>query len=682
MRDLFPDLVGAPRSSTDAKIIVPEKYSADFDIKALMDSAKDPDTGLLRDLKIDDSDLPRASSFYDYCFRIIGDDAHPPWLIQMWIGLFLFAEVCPVCSDKRWLNLQWVVEHADRAMPSVEIVRFLKVLKHGKCPKCGRNKHDLIHNHGLRDYVELVNVLGQRSGKSSSAGLYASYLTHWYLKFPRLASVTNAMQKSTELTGTFVSLTFSKAFGLLWTPYTNIINDSRWWQSFHKMLDEHSLKYGVELYRKKDEYIKYFYKGIRMYPSGPTSTTLRGDTRILGVIDELGLFPLPSGNDEEDEVSGRANADEAHKSLSNSLVTVQGIHQELLAKGINAPPGLMIGVSSPISWRDKVMRLLGESKTEEGRKHILGINLATWQVNPHLTRESPIIAKAYASNPAKAERDFGANPPRVHMSFMKPSQVPLAAFILKNTHSMTYQYDLPGLLYGKVERYYKPKFPSVICLDAGEVNNSFCITGAHFDFVEQKVKVTTIIEVIPHEDRRIDFNSLYLNVILPVARDINAVVMLADRWQALDLLSRARADLGKQPRSDKPLCVASQYSPKRKDFDALVAMIEGGNYHFPLLSKADYDQVCTEYIDFRTLKGQPVKHLFLQMLTIKDLGEGKCPGKGEGFTDDLVRSLVLTTKIHSPKIMERLKQAYDEKWFEGVGKQGSSPMPVYISRGY
>jgi len=657
------------------------KYNDDFDIVALMNSARDPDTGLIRDLKIDDSDLRLASSFYDFAHTTIGSDAHPPWAVQMWIGLMLYGEVCPVCSRKNWLDLNWFVDNVPKDMPSAEMKGPLKILRHGVCPKCKMHKRDLIKNHGLVNYIELVNVLGQRSGKSASAAFYSAYHTHWYLKFPRLATLTPAMQKSTELTGTFVSLTFNKAFSLLWTPYVNIINESRWFTDYKAMLTHHGQMYDTELFRMKDEYIKFYHKGLRMYPSGPNSQTLRGDTRILAIIDELGLFRLPTGNDEEDEKSERANADEAHKSLTNSLATVQSVHQSLIAQGINCPPALMLGVSSPISMRDKVMRVLAESRTPEGKKMILGVNLPTWKVNPFLNRDSPVIVKAYLANKEKAERDFGANPPRVSSVFLRPGQVKHELFCLKNTHVLKYMYDKPELIYGTVAKVYSPKYPSVLCLDAGHVNNSFCLVGAHFDFEDQKTKVTTVLEIMPHDDRNVDFNLLYQNVILPVAKDINAVAILADQWQSLDILSRARADLGLEPRSHRALCVASQYSPKRRDFDSVASMLENGSYQFPNLSKTDYDHVCTDYIDFRTLREQAIKHLFLQMMTVKDVGPARCPEKGEGFTDDIFRAFVLTSKIHHDKIMDRLRKAHEEKWFAGKGAGNAMPMPVYVSRG-
>jgi hypothetical protein len=682
-RELFSELLTPHmHQEGEAGILVPtEKYGDDFDIIGLMTDARDPDTGLLRDLKIDDRDLAHASSFYDYAFNIIGEDAHPPWMVQMWIGLMLFAEICPVCSDKRWLDLEWFVTNVDKSMPSKEIKQGLKILKHGVCPKCKRSKHELITGHGLHNYTELVNVLGQRSGKSSSAALYESYHLHRILKFPRLADHTKAMQKSTELTITFVSLTFAKALGLLWTPFINTINESSWFTEYHALLDHHSEKYGVELYRKKDEFIRYFHKGLRAYPTNPKSQTLRGDTRFAAVIDELGLFPLPTGNDEEDEKSDRANADEAHKSLTNSLVTVQAIQNDLLSKGLNCPPALMIGVSSPISMRDKVMRRLQDARTEEGQKYILGVNLPTWKVNPSINRDTPIIRLAYDSNPEKAERDFGANPPRVHQTFIKPTQVKHDLFSIKNTHALKYHYDKPGLLYGKTECYYRPKWPSVVLLDAGHVNNSFSLIGAHFDFDRQKTVITTCIEVMTHDNRRIDFNSVYENIILPVLKDLNGVALLADQWQSLDILSRAQSDMGLAPMSgkEKPRCASKQHSPRRKDFDSLVAMMENGSIELPMLPAADYQHVLDTYLDYRTLNGHPVKHLLLQMLTVRDAGEGKCPEKGEGFTDDLFRALVLVTNIFHPKIMERLKEAC--KWSTSLTRK-EMPKPFFGGRSY
>lgn len=684
---MFPGLVkgtaladpGHDYAMTDGGILVPDdRYGEDFDIVKLMEDAKDPDTGLLRDMKIDDRDLKTASNFWDYNFNLVGKDAKPPWMIQMWIGLMLFAEVCPCCSNKKWLDIEWFTEHVDKAKPSYDIKEGLQLLEHGICPKCMRTKWDLIQNHGLKNYTELVNVLGQRSGKSSSGAGYMAYHTHRLLKFPRIADMTDAMQRSTELTLTFVSLTFAKAIGLIWTPYRNIINDTAWFKEYHKMLDFHGQKLGAELYRKKDEFITYYHKGLRAYPTNPKSQTLRGDTRVGAMIDELGLFPLPTGNDEEDEQSDRANADEAHKSLMRSLTTVSGVQTTLLQQGINCPPAIMIGVSSPISFRDKVMRLLADSRSEVGKKSILGVQLPTWKVNPFLERTTPIIAMAYDQNAEKAERDYGANPPRVAMTFIKPNQIPRAAWTVKNSHALSYVYDTPGALSAKLQTIYRPKWPSLVTIDAGSTNNSFTLTGAHFDFDKQRTVVSTVLEIMPHDGRRIDFNLAYTNIILPVCKDLMAVGLIADQWQSLDILSRARADMGQAMIGGKvqDKLKAVQYTPRRKDFDALVSMIGNGMFDLPFLSDEDYEDVLSRHIEFSTLNGQPVKHLFLQMLTVADAGPKKCPEKGAGFTDDIFRALVLQTLIHSEAVMKRLKEAW-----EAYGKvTRAMPMPAFKGR--
>jgi len=204
------------------------------------------------------------------------------------------------------------------------------------------------------------------------------------------------------------------------------------------------------------------------------------------------------------------------------------------------------------------------------------------------------------------------------------------------------------------------------------------LTAGHFDFDRQKTVISTVLEIMVHDLRAVDFNLTYKHLILPILKDLNAVLLIADQWQSIDLLSRAREDRGKNQKG-KSRTISVQYSPRRKAFDALVAMLSSGSIELPYLSPKDYEDVCTNYIDYTTLKDNPIKHLFLQMLTVKDVGADKAPIKGEGFTDDMFRSLTLLTKIHDPKVMERLVEARAWMKDEGVG---GMPIPVYVSRGY
>lgn len=646
-----------------------------FNIQALMKEAKDPVTGTLRDLKIDDRDLPLAKNFYDFSFNIIGKDSNPPWARQLWTGAMLNGEICPCCSKKSWLDINTV----PKDFKSRDLPEFLQFLENGICPKCKRTKAELIANHDLKAYIELVLVWGQRSGKSESAAFFSAYHTHRYLKFPKLSTLSLALQASTPLTATFVSLTFTKAVSLLWTPLYNKITSSSWYKNYHEMLDYYGNKSGVELYRKKDLFIKYHHKGLHLYPSHPNGPILRGDTRYLAVVDELGLFPLPSGNEEEDEQSERANSDEAHKSLTNSLTTVQAVSQQLLKKGYNSvPTALMMGVSSPMSERDKVMRLLKESKTEQGTKLILGIQLPTWEVNPFIERDHPIITLAYERNAAKAERDFGANPPRVHNTYMEAKMVESGIFVGNpNTHAIKHMFDQPEEIYGTLIRKGTIAHPTVLTVDAGYSNNAFAITVGYFDFGTGKTHICTVLEVVPQQGRKINFNLMYKHIILPLAIELNAVVMGADRWNSLDLLHRIKDDRGLD-KEGKPITSSAQVTLRRKHFDQVYQMMHDKSLILPRIDPQDQKLVLEQGVENFKLEmvDKPIAHLMLQCVTVKDSNPSLPPEKGEGFTDDLWRSMVLcATMIHIPKVMERLKKAVV------VAKTSvQAPMPAFAGR--
>ena len=648
----------------------------DFDISRFMREAEDEETGLLHDLKIDTRDLPKANNFFDFCKRMMGPNTKHPYPLQAWIGAMLFGEVCPVCSNKEWLD----IDNVPKDYPFLEMEEHLVMLDRGVCPKCKRTKWDLIQNHGMKRYTQLVNCLGQRSGKSLSAAMYASYHLHRFLMFPPLASLTNSMQASSELTFTFVSLTYDKAKSVLWTPFMEIINDSTFFNQYFECMDHYSAKYDRKLYNRATEFLRFNYRNIRFYPSGPKSSGLRGETRLGGALDELGLFRLPKDGEEEG-TSEIANADEAHKSLMRSMTTVDAGFLDIIKKGHNFVPGpILLNVSSPMSIRDKMMRLLKESRTEEGSKRILGIQKATWEFNPYLERDNPLIAGEYASNWEKAERDFGANPPLVHSRYMGVNSVHEGIFVNgPNGHEFIYERGHVGELYGTIQRRRTFQYPSVVAIDAGISDNSFCVVSAHYDFETGKTVISNVIECMPHEGRRINFNLMYENVILPLCKATNAVYLTADQWQSLDILHRVRKDMGKTP-DGKEICTSRQYSPRRHDFDALRALVVNKNLLCPTVKPDRIEYIVDGNVDNykAEMNEKPVEHLLLQMLTVREVQEGKPPTKGENFTDDIYRAVVLAASaVHDPKIMERLTEARE---LAKRAARGAGVAPVSLGR--
>lgn len=1153
-RVLFPELMGAPvteeeRISVQARAEeIDKEFGTDYDIRSQLLSSRDPLTGMLRDLKIDDRDLPLAKNYYDWCTGGFIGKLHAPWVRQMIISLIFFGEVCPRCSKKSWLR---DITNIPKDLPLEGLVERVQLLEHGVCPSCGANKLELYKSGEMKIFQELVLVWGQRSGKSTSLAMMASYHTHRFLKLPPFGSLTTGMQASTPLTFSFVSLTYGKAVAVLWEPVLSVIDQCTWYKNYFELMDFYGKKYGTELYNKKLQFIRFTYKNLNLIPTHPGWEALRGEcvvgstmvntsggflqfdelgftegqhaideridtpsgqkqishsyraedrpvwtvrtrngyeitgtkehpllvlsdklklqwvelrdlrpgdwivsttkqnqpmfgsaetsldvatilgsmtangykggfssadpvaieafysavrnelgvtpvvyskdktrvpthyvtkgsrggnsenrwsfteqlkewgyaskksskkqiphsirtapkevlheylesyfacdseinggsvgaakdrglttnpeiqlvtaskklarqihvillhvygivgrlrreeetrdfgkgpkvyvtwnnslsgydamlflntfkrakvqkyanrfkdvpaglnndrrrvphihkllhslldvhkadkrcayhtrsgsttrfslrdhpllrsklahgvvdtgvpeyqvydadwsstlpfieslnpsvahriqklleigahfervesvqkegkkrtvydvtvpnghaftangltshnTRFGAALDELGLFPLPSGDDsdqvegEDDENGGSgsamtndrkmANADEAHTSLNNSLVTVQEASLELLKEGkFHIPTGLMFGVSSPQSHRDKVMRLLRESQTEEGSKTMLGSQLPTWEVNPKLHRDSPRIARLYASNPEKAERDFGANPPRVHSVFIRPQIIVPAFKGPRSTHTLDYDFSVEEKIRGKLKQRTQTEFASVMSIDAGYSNNSFTICSTYFDFKTGKSHTTTVLELIPSQKRKIDFEAMYSEVILPLAKATNTAVLLADQWNSLSTLSRLEKDIEG--------LVAKQLSPRRKHFDAARQMLVEGSVILPK-SEIELDELFSTHVDSyrKHFTGKPVAHLAYQMSTVRDMHPQRPPEKPEVGTDDIFRAWVLgVSVIHQPRV-QKLLQEMQERIKKRRNHQGMSA--VYVPRG-
>lgn len=484
--------------------------------------------------------------------------------------------------------------------------------------------------------------LNHNSGKSTTGVGGASYQLHRFLKFPMFGTLVPTMSTATPLTAAFVSLTFGKAFKVLWQPFRSLVAATPWYTELFRLLDFYGNQYGEELYFRRKEFVQFVHKNIAVAPTSPAWDVLRGDTRFMGIVDELGLFRLPDDtHDEEDgseDSSKRANADEAHKSLDNSLVTVRtAAEQLLLDKGMDAvPTGVLMGVSSPTSLRDKVMRLLAETKTDIGGAHMLGSQLPTWEVNPSINRNSQVILNAYAKNPAKAERDFGANPVANASSYLSAASVAPMFLKYKSSHVLQLVRGPNKDIWAIAKQVRPVEAPTIIVLDAGFVNNSFAITC--FSLINGLVRTECVCELMPVEDRRINFNQLYLNAIRPIAQDNFSVVMAADQWQSLDTLSRFVAD------SKYKKAKAKRFSLKRKHFDAVRLQIEDQGLVLPkpeldIEPLLDHPDDVNNYRTF--FYNKPVAHLAHQFITIRDVGAQSCPEKGIGWTDDIARSWFL-----------------------------------------
>ena len=618
----------------------------------MVDSSYDEDTRTVRDLKIDDRDLPRAKNYFDFCTKFLAKDSKIPFARQMYLGYHLFAEYCPRCSNPKWENILEIPV----AYPSRDLPAEIQFLEHGKCPKCKVTRSELIINGELNLYNELDACVGQRGGKSVFSASASVYLAHSYLKLPKISQICPGIQDFTPIVATFVAVRETDAFKLLWTPIVEMMDASPWFNELHKLLTHAGNKYGKEILKKRDISIRYGHKNLELIPNGPSKRGLRGRTRFLGVIDELGWFPVniqkgKSALDDTPSETGdreRADAEEVYIALDRSMGTVRTeIHRMVLEKRYNTlMPAYMICVSSPSSRQDKIWRLVQENKNS---KEALTVLLPTWEMNPYFPKDSPIIQKAYRTNAIKAERDYGANPPKSASQFIADEGI-RKCFIGKNRVEWEYAMQtINGKEYqaAKLTRINPPVdlFPTVAAIDAGYSGNSFSMVVGHKEKDDLVVRIDALVEIMPMEGKVLHYNAIYKGVIEPIIKNFNVQFLFADRWQSIALLHRAMEEYKIE---------AAMYSVKMNDFLLGKSKLESAEVILPKIEKEFTDEEAVIGYPYN-FKDHTPEHLLHQIYTVVEIG--KTVTKGPGYTDDIFRALILMlSRMFDPKISDKLAE--------------------------
>lgn len=405
-----------------------------------------------------------------------------------------------------------------------------------------------------------------------------------------------------------------------------------------------------------------------LYPSGPNKRTLRGDTRFLAVIDELGWFPNHEGSEELE----RASATEVYGALDRSLKTIRKETLRLLRDGHNnVPPALGVSISSPSDDRDKIMQLV---RAHEGSAEVLAFRCATWEFNPRLEKED--FAKEYRENPVAAERDYGANPPKNANPFITEDSEPERLFTEPTV--VQYEYTLhkvkndPNKLRKAASltavRTGRNIPASLMTLDAGFSNNSFTLCIGHLHgTVRETYKFPVLVEVAPDVGRNtINFTRIAEQVIYPLIEQLNVRYVMADRWQGIKLLH----DI--EERFNIPTSV---YSLKYADFELIRNWIidDERTFFLPKLEVPikSLDGIASENYPHGFMY-KPAAHLYYQMLTVRD--NGRSVDKGPNLTDDLFRAFALNAA-------HLLDEDFTKEHLQGTSvKQGRGGMVAYGQR--
>lgn len=476
---------------------------------------------------------------------------------------------------------------------------------------------------------------GLVSHNSAMFSLLAPYVTHKYLKLQNPNRLFGQME-SNVLTATFVGLTFSRAVSLLWTPVLNVMRDSEWYKSYHEMMASYEARYGVVACVVKDTFIEYRHRRLRNYPSGPNKRTLRGDTRYMFGIDELGWFHMGDDGDDERE---RASGAEVHGALDRSLKTIRNASKKKILSGYNNMIGAYgMSLSSPAHKKDMIMNL---TTFYENSSEVLALRMPTWKMNPQY-RGKEDFAKEYAKDYAKAERDFGANPIVNENRVMSDATLLDVASncilpVTINTKRVLYTSQDQAFTSASIDRLVPNDYPSVLSLDAGATNNSFAMTLLQKSGDSNStLRVAAFIDIIPFKDSTIHFNRLFENVIEPILKAFNVCGVVSDRWESTMILHTISEKYGIFVKhiTAKPVHFTLTDSYIRPD--CLVK--------FPRLDMSLADILAPNENEYKDrFSTSPNSHFIYQLSNIQEI-QGVWY-KGAVGTDDIVRSFVLAMSL-------------------------------------
>lgn len=551
------------------------------------------------------------------------------------------------CSQKGKTNPKWSESHV-LSLTGWDVLEFYKLFPNAKvCRKFGHRLKQATSLKGygsdrrrvpyIREYLTQIWEKARYINPTNPNGRSKYLVTRQGDKL--LNSIKPLVIKDNRNGCPYHFSDEYKVYGDRWADYKSLlraISDKKTIKTLYKFLSNeahYEEVVSIEHGSRQPVYDLTVPKGHCFYANGIASH----NTRILGVLDEIGWFP----HGEDNEQKEMANANEVYISLDRSLKTVRNATARLLEQGMdNIPNGYMAGISSPSSYNDKIMTLV---RTHEGSREVLTGHFPTWEMNPMFKKED--FAKEYRDDPVKAERDFGANPPMAENPWI--SNVSQLNDLFDGRFNIKYQYNYlvnksgKETVYAKVLGAHKPSSvpATVMAIDAGYSNNSFALSIVTPELgLGSRIKgarVLALLEVAPKKGQNvINFAKLFDEVVKPLIDQFNVKLVATDRWQSILLLQKLEEETG---------VATDTYSLRPADFEYIrdYLLDDDQTLHFPK-PEIDIGKIFTFSMDEypHCFRYMPNAHLYHQFSTVNLDGRGNVD-KGNGFTDDLLRATCL-----------------------------------------
>lgn len=568
----------------------------------------------------------------------------PLWPKQIEMLARFFEDVCYFCSDVEYIHNVPVDDSIGNVMD-----RFC-LLEHGVCPRCQRNRLEMLsewqrdpkyarHHCWDKDVTlrgvppnEFNGIWGQRSGKSFSvATFFWPYILHRYLAVPNITSYFR-LASNTVLEAAFVAPVKEQVKTYMWVPFLHAYDASPWFREYVDHLKSEEKRLGIPLYYRSVESLGFPSKRLVAYMKAANSGTLRGGTRWVAALDELGHF---NRSEDGKKRSGAKDGSEVFISLNRSLRTIRTRANKRRSQlsDYDTLDGYMFCISSPSSINDPIEQRAAIATKSPRMFHS---RYATWEVNPEEDEET--IFEEEGSDLIKFKRDYCAQPPRAASPFIEagPYLNQMVDHELTKRNLFTYTIDAKEerdtgitLLRPTLKRRGADKTTTrVLAVDNGERANSFTVCLASYYPEHDGVLLEEFLEVAPYQHHHVDLQWCYDELILGLIRMFSIEQVFYDRWES----SYAVRDLRTNYQID-----AERYSLRWKDFEAFREDVRGTKVGFPVPEVEPDELLLTNNLVERART--PRAHFQLQLTTVNQFG--KTVTKPDQGNDDLFRCAVL-----------------------------------------
>lgn len=470
-----------------------------------------------------------------------------PSLFQHWGAYQLVKEYfelrCPFCNDGRPADV-WGLSTEE--MSKEVLLRYSKEMHDMQCPKCEVTHSELMDRGLAKGFHYGISIIGQRSGKSSTLALIATYMEHVTLTIAHSHKDGLygyfGVPKGDLLHATCVASTDTQSKETIWAKYRGYRANSPWFQRYVPWVKaQERLQMtpdGMQLleYKESDKAIKNGIIGLNIDSLNSNSNGLAGRTRLWALIDEICRM---------EQTDSSKSAQEVYRSMDASCQTVQSRKDQY---GLTPWYGTVFAISSPISEDDMGMRLL---QAPDERMHKL--HKATWEFNPWEPYENYIdkLRKDFVGT----MRNFGARPPGSASPLVDRPRDFLASAVdpdLKPTATFeTYELgDDLGRSYLAVRIEHMPivrdGYARYITVDAGKNFDAFAIACAHGEEQPDGTIITVYDWVVrlltEKKNQEIYFEGAY-SLFEELSKRMSIARIEFDHWNSTHIIQRIRTNL-------------------------------------------------------------------------------------------------------------------------------------------